>query len=454
MISLSPPANRSDASWLASLPEVERTRVLSEYSDDELAALQWDWDFWSRPAQQEPPGDWIVWLNLAGRGYGKTRTGAEWIRKRWKAGLARRMAFIAPTPADARDVMVEGESGILAISPPQERPIYEPSKRRLTWPDGAIATIFSAYEPDQLRGPNHDTIWGDEFAVWKYLRETWDMAMFGLRIGDQPRACLTTTPKPTSLLRELVQSPQTHVTVGSTFDNRANLAPTFLSQIVTKYEGTSLGEQELYARILDEAPGALWKRETISRHRVALAPPLVRIVVAIDPAATNTDESSETGIVVAGLGTDGHGYLLNDVSGRMSPQAWATKAVGEYETRQADRIIGETNNGGDMVEFTIRTVAPKASFKAVTASRGKHTRAEPVAALAEQGKIHHVGTFPQLEDQLCGWVPGEDSPDRLDAKVWAFTELMLGPDKQEAVPMHSMTAPSYWRTDGGQDDEG
>lgn len=327
--------------------------------------------------------------------------------------------------------MIEGESGLLAISPPWNKPEFQPSKRRVVWPNGAMATIYSGYEPDQLRGPQHDTAWCDELASWQYPRETWDNLQFGLRLGD-PQTCITTTPKPIRLLREILDAQSTIVTSGSTYENRSNLPDAFFEQIIAKYEGTTIGEQELYARLLDESPGALWTRKGLSH--VQQAPALRRIVVAIDPAVTQTEESNETGLIVAGLGDDGHGYVLEDKSGRMSPDKWASKAVNAYEAHQADRIIGEHNNGGEMVRHTIMTVNPRVSYKEVWASKGKYTRAEPIAAMYEQGKVHHVGTFPELEDQMCTWVPGDTSPDRLDAMVWALTELLIGKHTPAVAP--------------------
>ena len=405
--------------------------ILADLTEKEAEALLYDWRFWARPNQVPPPGDWRTWLVLAGRGFGKTRTGAEWVREQVEQGQCSRMALVAPTAADARDVMVEGESGILAISPPWFRPLYEPSKRRLTWPNGAIATTYSADEPDRLRGPQHDGAWADELAAWKYS-ETWDMLMFGLRLGADPRAVVTTTPKPVRLIRELLAAATTVVTRGSTYENADNLAPAFFEKIISKYEGTRLGRQELHAEVLDDVPGALWARKMLDDLRRLAAPDLVRVVVAVDPAVTSEEGSDETGIVVAGKGADGHGYVLEDLSGRFSPDAWARRAVDAYQERQADRVIAEVNNGGDLVETIVRTVDARVSYKGVHASRGKQTRAEPVAALYEQGRIHHVGSLEDLEDQMCTWLPGMKSPDRMDALVWALTELML--DGQEPVP--------------------
>lgn len=389
---------------------------------------------WARPDQLAPAGDWSTWLVLAGRGWGKSRTGAEWVRRQALSGAASRIALVARTAADVRDVVVEGESGILAISPKRERPTWEPSRRRLTWPNGAIATTYSADEPDQLRGPQHDAGWLDELAAWRYP-EAYDQLRFGLRLGAHPRVVVTTTPRPTPIIRALLASPDTIVTRGRTIDNRANLAGSFLAEVSARYAGTRLGRQELDGEILDDAPGALWHRHLIDAARVDRAPDLRRVVVAIDPAVTSGGGSDETGIVVAGLGYDGRGYVLDDATARLSPDAWARKAVALYRSHKADRIVAEVNNGGEMVEHTLRTVDRSIPFRAVHASRGKAVRAEPVAALYEQGRVSHVGALAALEDQLCTWDPAESrtSPDRLDALVWALTELLV----QEPTPRHA-----------------
>jgi phage terminase large subunit-like protein len=386
------------------------------------------WRTVARPAQLPPLGDWRVWLIQAGRGWGKTRTGAEWVREQIEAGK-RRIALIGPTAADCRDVMVEGDSGLLNVCG-SNRPNYEPSKRRITWPNGAIATTYSADEPDRLRGPQHDAAWADEPAAWKYPTDAWDMLMFGLRLGDNPRVVATTTPRPIQLVRDLIALPGTVITRGRTADNAANLAPQFLEQIVGKYEGTRLGRQELDGELLDDVPGALWQRKQIDDCRVGIPgrpdpPTMTRIVVAIDPAMTSGEKADETGIVAAGVGADGEWYVLADRSCRETPDAWARRAVGLYGELSADRIVAEVNNGGEMVEHTLRTIDKTIPYKALHASRGKRVRAEPIAALYEQGKVHHVGSFPQLEDQQCAFVPDDydGSPDRVDALVWALTEL-------------------------------
>ncbi len=381
-----------------------------------------------------PPGDWRIWLLLAGRGFGKTRTGAELTGAKVKTGAARRIALVGPTAADVRNVMVEGESGLLAAAGPAQRPRWEPSKGRLTWPNGAVATTYSADQPERLRGPQHDFAWCDELAAWRYPA-AWDMLMFGLRLGQDPRVVVTTTPKPIKLIRELLAAPDVAVTRGTTYDNRANLAPAFLRQIIRRYEGTRLGRQELEAEILDDVPGALWTRERIEHARVGhdARPELARIVVAIDPAATSGEEADETGLVVAGSDYAGHGWVLADLSGRYAPPEWARRAIAAYRDWRADRIVAEVNNGGDMVAATLRMIDPEAPFSAVRASRGKSARAEPVAALYEQGRIHHVGAFSQLEDQMCAFTSDFDraragySPDRVDALVWALSALLVAP---------------------------
>ncbi len=396
-------------------------------------AIEYAGRIWSgiARAEQVPPADddWIVWLLLAGRGFGKTRTGAETVRALVETDKAMRIALIGPTAADVRGVMVEGESGLLSVHPPGPWPIYEPANHRVLWENGAVATCYSADEPRRLRGPQHDFAWADELAAWRYPQEAWDMLMLGLRLGDRPRVVVTTTPKPIRLIRDLVAAPTTRLTRGSTHDNKANLAASFISAIIAKYEGTRLGRQELNAELLEQADGALWTRQAIEAARIdaGAAPELRRVVVAIDPAVTSGDHADETGIIVAGVGYDGLAYVVRDASGRFSPNEWASRAINLYRLHKADRVVAETNNGGEMIELTLRTVMPAVAFKAVSASTGKQARAEPVAALYEQGKVRHLGGFPALEDQMCNWEPGSGatSPDRVDALVWALTELLL-----------------------------
>jgi len=411
---------------MASQPASIRTAALEAMTDEECAELLYDWRFHARQEQLPPEGDWRTWLMMTGRGFGKTRSGAEWIREKAEAGVTP-LALIGATAADVRDTMVEGDSGVLACCPPSFRPEYEPSKRRLTWPNGARATTFSADKPDRLRGPQHAAAWCDEISTWRYMRDAWQNLMLGLRVGANPQVVVTTTPRPCSLLKELIADPTTHLTRGRTYDNTINLAPAFREEIIARYEGTRIGRQELEGELLEDVPGALWTRATLDANRVAAAPELVRIVIAVDPAMTSGEEADETGIVAAGVDVDGEGYVLGDYSCRMTPNGWAHRVVNAYEEHKADRVVAEVNNGGDLVELNVRTVAPSISYKGVHASRGKRVRAEPVAALYEQGRIHHVGEFAELEDQQCNFVPDamDASPDRVDALVWAFTELML-----------------------------
>ena len=400
------------------------------FTAQEQDEIQAHWPFWGRPEQRLPEGEWTYWLIKAGRGWGKTRAGSEAVRQ-WAAEGFDYINLIAATADDARDIMVEGESGILAICPKRERPIYVPSKRRLEWPGGAKSLIFTADEPDRLRGKQHQKLWADELASWRFA-ESWDQAKFGLRLGSLPQAIITTTPRPTRIVREIMADAATVITSGRTYENRANLAPSFFAAVLKKYEGTRIGRQEIDGEILDDNPGALWKRDDIDKYRVLKAPTLQRIVIAIDPAATSSDSADDTGIVAAGIATvDGvqHGYILHDLTCHETPLGWARKAAAAYTELRADRIIGEANNGGDMIEGLIRTVDAQASYRKVTATRGKQVRAEPVASLYEQGRIHHVGSLPQLEDELCEWDPADPtarSPNRLDAMVWAITDLMLG----------------------------
>ncbi len=382
------------------------------------------WRDMARVEQVAPAGDWSTWLYMAGRGAGKTRAGAEWVQEQIDGGC-RRIALVGATAADVRDVMVEGESGILSTARPGMRPTYEPSRRRLTWPNGAIATTYSAEEPERLRGPQHDAAWADELGAWRYS-ETWDMLMFGLRLGADPRALVTTTPRPTPLVRSILASPTTVVTRGTTYDNRDNLAPSFFDAIIRRYEGTRLGRQELEGELIEDVPGALWTIGMLDGLRVRTAPELDRVIVAVDPAATSGPESDETGIVAVGIGVDGHGYVLHDRSCRMSPDGWARRAAQLYHETEADRLIVEDNQGGEMVEFLLSTVDQTVPVKRIRAARGKRLRAEPVAALYEQGRIHHVDAFPELEDQMASFTgDGGEHDDRVDALVHALTEAML-----------------------------
>ena len=414
---------------LGSLDTSEQAAILRDLSDGEFADLFYDWPEWARPDQVAPSGDWITWLILAGRGWGKTRCGAEWVRQRVAAG-AKRIALIGETAADVRDVMIEGESGLLAISPPWDMPVYTPSKRRVVWPNGAMAFTYSGETPDQLRGPQHDSAWADEPAKWRYGDDAWSNLMLGLRLGNDPRVVATTTPRPTPLIKGMVADKKTHLTRGSTLDNLENLAPQFKEAVLSQYEGTRLGRQEIYAELLDDAPGALWAMDDIEKIRISRSPDsseLRRIVVSIDPAASVGEDSDETGIIVVGLGYDGLGYVLADVSGKYRPIEWARTAIRAMTEWDADRIIAEVNQGGDMVEQTLRSIDSRIPYKGVRGAKGKFSRADPVSAIYEQGKVRHCGLFATLEDQMCSFEPGTTSwsPDRMDALVYALTDLMI-----------------------------
>ena len=436
---------KSTLQRLADIPADRRESALLGLGEPELTALLYQWEHRARETQRTPPGDWRVWLILAGRGFGKTRTGAEFVRERVEAGTAQHIALVGATASDVRDTMIEGESGLLSIFPPWNRPKYEPSKRRVTFRNGAVATAFTADEPDRLRGPNHDLAWADELAAWRYP-DAWDMLMLGLRIGVDPRVVVTTTPRPIESIKALVARPDCHVTRGSTYDNAANLSGAFLREILELYEGTTIGRQELHAEILDDVEGALWTRDLLDLHRVTDYPELTRIVVAIDPASTSGARSAETGIVAAGI-RNNDAFILDDCSIRGTPVEWARAAIALFHRTKADRIVAEANQGGEMITHTLRTVDPTVPVRLVHASRGKQTRAEPVAALYEQGRVHHVGYFATLEDQLCSWVPGGPSPDRLDALVWALTELVVQNRQAPAVVPFSAERASPWIID-------
>ena len=410
-------------------------KILSNLTQTEAALLKTRWDFWARPSQRTPDGDWAIWLLMTGRGFGKTRAGAQWIIEQAKTpGM--RMALVGRVPGDCRDVMIGGESGILKCSPSDFRPQYIGSARSLKWPNGSEALIFSGEMPDDLRGPNFHCAWVDELAKYRKAEEVWDMLMMGVRLPPNPQVVVTTTPRAIPIIRKLYDDPNCHVTTGSSYDNRANLSPKFFDRLVKRYEGTYLGQQELEGLLISDRPGAMWNRDTIERNRVQEAPELRRIVVAIDPPANASAESAEAGIVVVGKGPDGIAYVIADASQHATPDQWGTSAVRMYDEFKADSIVVEANQGGDMCIFTIRECA-KALHRSgqrntssvtcipVKASRGKLTRAEPIAALYSQGRVRHVGMFAELEDQMASWVPGEQSPDRLDALVWGLTSVMI-----------------------------
>jgi phage terminase large subunit-like protein len=445
---------KSTVELLASLPEHQRAEILASLTETQAQELLWDWRAWARPNQLAPKGDWLTWLVLAGRGFGKTRCGAEWVREEVNAKRASRIALVAETQKDLEEVMVFGDSGIASVFPPHQRPKITKKPVRIEFHTGAVATGYNATEPDQLRGPQFDCAWADELAKWRYAQETWDMLQFGLRLGDKPRQIVTTTPRPIPLLKEILAAETTTVSRGVTTDNRINLAPSFIKNVIDKYAGTRLGRQELSAEILDDVPDALWTRAALDRDRRKpdQIPSLRRVVVAIDPAAKKNEvveDGAATGIVVAGVGEDGRGYVLDDKTCRESPNGWARQAIACFDRYEGDCVVGEVNNGGDMVESTVRAVRNTVPFKAVHASRGKWIRAEPIAALYEQGRVSHVGTFAALEDEMVNFGPngmvGEASPDRVDALVWALTELFPAMVKKvsKAVATPKIDAPVH-----------
>lgn len=451
----SPEENISAADILSSLSADERAAYLNSLSPSALAALKYNWEFWARPNQLAPDGDWTTWLLLAGRGFGKSRCGSEWVRKKAKEFPGCRIALVAETAADARKVMVEGDSGILSISSPDFMPEYSPANRQLTWPNGTIAFTYNATEPDQLRGPQHHFAWCDEIAKWQKMQESWDQLQFGLRLGIMPQQVVTTTPRPLPLIKKLLNDPSTVATRGATLDNKANLAASTVRYLYERYDGTRFGRQELEGEILDDIPGALWSRTAIDNARQPEAPDqLDRIIVAIDPATSSHEGSDETGIVCVGLAKDRdgyqRGYVLADRSLRGPPDEWARKAVALYREFQADRIVAEKNQGGDMVEAVIRAADRNVPVTLVHASRGKLVRAEPISALYEQGRVHHVGRFDELEDQMCTFAVDFDrsngSPDRMDALVWGLSFLfnkITSRRKREETPVAELLARPY-----------
>lgn len=415
---------------LALASEDVQQAFLNQYSEEDLERILESYEFKARPKQQFPTIDWRSWLILSGRGFGKNFVGANWVLSQAQTQKYP-IALIGSKAADVRDYMVEsGESSIIKQAPKWFTPHYQPSKRRLVFPNGVIAITYTAEDPDQLRGFNGNSAWMDELAKYQYPDETYDNLNFALRLGDQPRVVITTTPRPIKLVKQLWKDSSVVKTVGSTLENRSNLASSFIDFIYKKYAGTRLGRQELEGEILMDVPGALWSYTNLDQYRVSKHPELKQIVVAIDPAVTAEENSNETGIIVAGIDEHEHGYTLEDCSGIYHPNEWATKAIHLYEKYQANYIIAEVNQGGDLVINNIRQVAkslkkPYIPIKGVRATKGKFTRAEPIATLYEQGKIHHVGNFASLEDQLCTWIQGEDSPDRLDSLVWAYSHLMI-----------------------------
>lgn len=444
------PDGRSGADWLACESAAVRDKFLDGLDEGELLALPYLFEFWAMEHQLPPDGAWKTWVILGGRGAGKTRAGAEWVRamvegaKPLDAGRASRVALVGESLEQVREVMVHGESGILACSPPDRKPVWQETRRRLVWPNGAVALAFSAHDPERLRGPQFDAAWVDELAKWKNAEATWDMLQFGLRLGVHPQQVVTTTPRNVPVLKRVLALETTMQTHAATEANRANLADSFLEEVRRRYAGTRLGRQELDGVLMADIEGALWTREMLDAAHVTNAPDMDRIVVAVDPPVTGTAQSDACGIVVVGAVMDGppqdwRAYVLEDASvGGMSPQGWAEAACSAARRWGADRLVAEVNQGGDLVETVLRQVDPLMAYRAVRASRGKVARAEPVAALYEQGRVAHLRGLGALEDQMClmgaQGFEGDGSPDRVDALVWALTDVMLEPARAWSRP--------------------
>ena len=443
-------ALRSGAAWIASEPPEVAEAFLASLPDEALAALPWLFEFWALPHQLAPEGDWKTWVILGGRGAGKTRAGAEWVRSMVEGatpeapGRARRVALLGETYDQALAVMVKGESGILACSPPDRCPRWVAGERMLVWPNGAEARLYSAHDPEALRGPQFDAAWVDELAKWKRAEDTWDMLQFGLRLGDDPRQVVTTTPRNVEVLKELLARNNTVVTSAPTEANRAYLADSFLADVRARYGDTKLGRQELDGELVEDMEGALWDRAALEAGRVTELPEGARITVAVDPPVTGHAGSDACGIVVVGVVQRGapqgwHAVVIEDCSVQgVSAHQWAERAVAAYEKHGAARMVAEVNQGGDLVLDAVRAIDPLVNVQSVRASRGKVARAEPVAALYEQGRVAHMPGLNALEDEMCRMTmtgyQGRGSPDRVDALVWALTDGMIVPARNVARP--------------------
>ncbi len=437
---------KSGAAWLSCAPPQEVNDFLEGLSSNAFLALPWMFEFWALPHQLAPEGAWKTWVILGGRGAGKTRAGSEWVRSEVEGatptdpGRSKRIALVGETIDQVREIMIFGESGILACTPPDRRPEWQATRKRLVWPNGAVAQAFSAHDPDSLRGPQFDAAWVDELAKWPKAQQAWDQLQFALRLGDNPRQVVTTTPQNVTALKSILQNPSTVTTHAPTDANRAYLAASFLEEVKTRYAGTSIGKQELEGVLLDSVEGALWNAKMLDLCRVQKVPPLNRIIVAIDPPVTGKAGSDECGLVVVGAVTEGpaqdwRAYVLEDASiNRASPDTWARAAIAAMDRHKADRLVAEVNQGGEMVTAMIRSIDALVPIKTVHATLSKGTRAEPVSALYEQNRVFHLPGLAALEDQMCQMTAqsylGKGSPDRVDALVWALTELMLDPARK------------------------
>lgn len=437
---LLPPPRRSWKKVLASLSEEKQEQILSNFADDELYQLMGDWFLSARREQFPPLGDWFIWLIMAGRGFGKTFTGAHFIINNHRFGDARNSAIVAATSTDLRRFCIEGPSGILSQAPREFYPEDKPSKLKLVWPNGTETHYYTSEKPHRLRGPNHDYVWCDELSYWRYPDDCWDNMMFSMRYGETPQMFISMTPRNIRLIKALLEreGKDVIVTRGSTIDNRDNLSRKFIEDTIEQYRGTRLWDQEVLGRFLEDLEGALWSRELIDQNRILRpeeVPDLKRVAVAIDPAISSGEKADETGIIVGGVDFNKQGYVLADYSLKGTPDQWARKAIHAYHHHKADIMIAEKNQGGEMITHTIHSFDETIPVKLTHASRGKVTRAEPVSAIDEQHRIHHVGVFPKLEDEMCSFVP-EDidakkfSPNRVDARTWLFNELMVSPRKK------------------------
>lgn len=466
------PENESLAEKLAYGSDEEKVAVFAQFTTQELRYLQHSWKFLGRPKQQEPEEDcqcgckgrWLNWVLLSGRGFGKSRTGSEWVHKKAHDTYGR-FHLVGATAADVRDIIVEGESGIMETMKPWNKCRYQPTKRAILWDNGAKALTFSAEEPERLRGHQCEAAWADELAAWTYMDETWRQLQLGLRLGPFPRTVVTTTPKPLPLIKRLVKDKRNHTTRGNTFENISNLSETFIHEITQTYEGTRFGRQEIEGEILDESDMALWSREILENLRVepevfwpsdetrgtaeGSIPPLKRIVIGVDPSMSfGSETAAETGIVVCGLGRNDHAYVLQDASGKYRPEQWAKKVATLYHYWMADRVIAEANQGHALVKHTIAVEDPTVAVKDVHAQKNKITRAEPISTAYERERVHHVGQFKELEDQMCQWEQGDpNSPDRMDAMVWAMTDLI---GKKATITVsgiidNELAGANYWR---------
>ena len=445
---------KSGAAWLASATPGEVNEFLASLSANALLSLPWLFEFWALPHQLAPRGDWKTWVIMGGRGAGKTRAGAEWVRSEVEGagpadpGRSKRVALLGETIDQVREVMVLGESGIIACSPQDRRPVWHAGRAQLHWPNGAVAQVLSAHEPESMRGPQFDAAWADELGKWKKGVDAWDQLQFALRLGKNPRAVVTTTPRNVGVLKAILKNPSTVITHAPTEANRAYLAESFLTEVQARYGGTRLGRQELEGVLVEEEDGALWTAAMLEAARVSAAPSVNRVVVAVDPPVTSHKKSDECGIIVVGADTRGdpkdwRAVVLEDASVKgASPEGWARAALAAMERHGADRLVAEVNQGGDLVEQMVRMIDPLVAYRGVHATRSKMLRAEPVAALYEQGRVTHVRGLQALEEQMCrmtaqGW-KGDGSPDRLDALVWALTDLMITPSGTSRPSVRSL----------------